>query len=662
LMRARAAVAVLSFLVAASCADDTGANISGVPGYSIASVRVFPSTATIFVPDTIRASDIITFAAVAVGKNGGFLAATRFVWSTSDPSIAVVDSGGVVTPVRTGTVVISASAHKVGTATLVILPATESVAVSPALDSVFVDEPIVSTRDIQQLVPTATDAFGNPLTGVSFLWQSSATTIATVDASGLVRATGLGTTSITVSANGRSAVSSMRIVPVVSSVAMTSTASQVLALDTLQLTAVARDYSNATMTRTFGWVSSNPSVASVNATGRVILAGTGQATITARTAFRTASVNITALERRLTAIDAGEDFTCGFTNLGRGYCWGLADDGRTGVEPDSNCFGAIGTAQSCILPPKRMNSPELSFTSISAGGDFACGITTGQLLYCWGDDDLGQIGNGLDGAGVTPSLATVKSERFAMLSAGEHHACALNLTGRAYCWGSDSDGQLGDVRLIHSTTPIPVADSTLQFMAISAGDRHTCALTVAGAAYCWGRGAEGQLGNGSGGRQETPALVSGGVAFVAISAGGSHTCAVASSGSMYCWGANAEGQLGTGATGSPQFSPVVVIGAGGFSAVAAGRNHSCGIAGGQVRCWGRSEFGEVGDGNSAIHNVATPVVVAGLQATAITAGASHTCAMTTTESWCWGSNRWGALGNEFQAAIRATPQLVARPR
>lgn len=658
--RARPALAALSVFVFASCEDGAGVgpNINSVPGYSISSVRVSPSTATMFVPDTIRTSDRITFTAIAIGKSGGILSGVQFVWTTSDPSIAVIDSSGTVTPVTTGTVEISASAHKIGKATLVILPATQSVHVSPALDSIFVDEPILAVRDTLRLLATATDVFGDPLTGVTFAWQSSAPSIATVSASGVVRAAGLGDALITVSANGASAVSSIRVVPVVASAELTAHPSQVLALDTVQLVAVARDYSNAPVPRTFNWSSSNPSVATVDASGRVQFLSTGQVTITARTAFRTTSTSITVLERALISMDAGEDFTCGFANLGRGYCWGLAEDGRTGVEPDSTCFDG---PSECILPPKRMNRPELSFTAISAGGDFACGIATDQLLYCWGSDVEGQIGNGLDGAGVTPSLATVKSERFKTVSAGTHHACALNLTGRAFCWGSDTDGQLGDVGLINSTTPIPVSDSTLQFTAISAGDRHTCGITTNGNAYCWGRGDEGQLGNGGNGQRQTPTLVTSGLTFTAISAGDAHTCAVATSGSIYCWGANAAGQLGNGGT-TPQNGPVLVSGSAGYTAVSAGGNHTCGLAGSQVRCWGGGEFGEVGHGIAA-SPVPGPVSVAGLQAMSITAGANHTCAISTAgESWCWGSNIWGALGNEFQAAIRATPQLVARPR
>lgn len=661
--RARVALAMLFVLAVTSCDDGTGPNINDVPGYSISSVRVLPTTATIFVPDTIRASDRITFAAVALGKGGGFLSGISFVWRSSDESIAVVDSSGTVTPVRPGTVEISASAHKVGTATLVILPATQTVSVSPSLDSIFVDEPIVGTRDTTQLVATATDVFGAPLTGVSFTWQSSATNVASVTTAGIVRATGLGTASITVTANGISATSSIRVVPLVASAELIAPPAQVLALDTVQLTAVARSYSNAPVARTFNWTSSNPSVATVDGTGRVNFLTTGSTTITARTAFRTATTSITALDRVLTSIDAGAGFTCGVANLGRGYCWGLSDVGQTGAEPDSTCFPPAGGTERppCILPPKRMNRQELAFTSISAGGNFACGLTTDQLLYCWGDDLLGQIGNGGAGGGENPSLATVKSERFTMISAGLHHACALNLTGRAYCWGDDSRGQLGDNRSIRSTTPIPVSDSALQFSVISAGDSHTCGVTTTGNAYCWGEGSLGELGNGAGADSDVPMLV-GGTSFQTITAGRNHTCAVDTSGNVSCWGDNTLGQLGTGGSGGA-LTPVPVPGASGFSAISAGDDHTCGIAGGQVRCWGRSDFGQVGDGITASHIVAAPVVVTGIQAASISSGQKHTCAMSTTGvAMCWGSNSWGALGNEFQAAIRATPQVVARPR
>jgi uncharacterized protein YjdB len=660
----RVFMALTAFLLA-SCSENTGPNLNDVPGYSISKVIVDPPSATILIPDTVTAANEISFSAVALGKGGGSLSGIRFAWSTSDPSIAVVDSLGVVTPIRPGTVEVIASAHKTGKALLEILPATQTVTVSPTRDTIFVDEPIVSARDTVRLAAKAYDPFGVQLTGVAFTWQSSAASVASVEPNGTVHATGLGVATVTTTASGRTASTQIHVLPLVASVNVSTPATQVLALDTLQLAAAALGYNGAPMSRTFSWVSSNPSVATVDGGGRVVFLSAGQVTFSARTAHRTSTATVTAVERRLLVMDAGDEFTCGIANLGRGYCWGLSTDGRTAASPDSSCFDVGFGLDPCILPPKRMNRPELDYTTVSAGKKFGCGITSASRLYCWGNDEFGQVGNGSDGAGETPSLAvTVKNERFSTVSAGAEHACALNLSGRAFCWGNDSHGQLGDHHKINSTTPIPVNDSLLVFSTISAGGRHTCGLSISGTAYCWGDGSRGQLGNGFAGSSDVPVLVSTGLSFIAIATGDSHTCAIDAASSMHCWGADNLGQLGIGGPAAMQLTPVPVGGGGAFTAVAAGDFHTCGIAaGGQVRCWGQSQFGEVGDGNVLLHTVSTPITVAGIQAVAITAGASHTCAMSMIgEALCWGSNRWGALGNEFQAAGRATPQVVARPR
>lgn len=201
-MAARKIFGALCLIGVASCTDVHGPNLSDFPGYLISSVHVSPKVDTIYVTDTIRAADRVFFSAFAVGKHGAVLPLTQFSWATSDPSIASVDSSGVVTPKTTGTVEITASADKIGRATLVILPATMIVSVSPSIDTILVGDPIDSTRDTLRLTATARDLSGALLTGVAFLWQSSETSVATVDNSGLVRAVGIGTTTITVSSSG----------------------------------------------------------------------------------------------------------------------------------------------------------------------------------------------------------------------------------------------------------------------------------------------------------------------------------------------------------------------------------------------------------------------------------------------------------------------------
>ncbi|HEX6315276.1 MAG TPA: Ig-like domain-containing protein [Gemmatimonadaceae bacterium] len=207
----RFGVALVGVMVA-SCTETTGPNLSGVPGYLISEVRVSPSIDTIFVPDTIRSSDRIAFSASAIGKNGAVIPAMTFVWSSSDPSIATVDSSGLVTPLRQGEVEISASADKIGNATLVILPATMRVSLEPSIDTILVTLPIDSERDTLRMTATARDLNDVLLTGVSFTWSSSDPAVAAVDATGLVSAVGLGRTNIIVSANGHQALSVVHVV------------------------------------------------------------------------------------------------------------------------------------------------------------------------------------------------------------------------------------------------------------------------------------------------------------------------------------------------------------------------------------------------------------------------------------------------------------------
>ena len=211
-MRARRYLALISILPLISCTETTGANLSDVPGYLISSVRVSPSIDTIFVPDSIRDSDRITFSATATGKNGSALPAMTFVWSTSNPLIATVDESGVVTPRALGIVEISAAADKVGRATLVVLPATMAVSISPAVDTILVSLPIVATRDTLRLLASARDLSGSPLGGVALSWASSTPSVATVDQTGLVHAVAVGSTTITASANGHFAAAIIHVI------------------------------------------------------------------------------------------------------------------------------------------------------------------------------------------------------------------------------------------------------------------------------------------------------------------------------------------------------------------------------------------------------------------------------------------------------------------
>jgi alpha-tubulin suppressor-like RCC1 family protein len=366
-------------------------------------------------------------------------------------------------------------------------------------------------------------------------------------------------------------------------------------------------------------------------------------------------------------IAAGADATCGLLPLGRGYCFGRAP--LLGVAKDTSCFGDVGsTTTPCTLVPLRI-AGQLNFVSVSVGESVACGATADGRAYCWGQQTFGQLGNGISstGSSLTPALVigAVGSNAFLLsrVTAGGFHACGLNASGSAFCWGQDSLAQLanGDGNRVNSTTPIPVAGG-FTFSTISAGSKHTCGLRADGVVMCWGDNRRGQLGTFTPDTvSDTPVPVSG--SYSQISAGRSHTCALTPAGAAVCWGGNDSSQLGRGA---PESSTVPVPVAGGltFRSITAGAFNTCGITtGGAAYCWGSNEWGQLGNGaRSQLAN--TPVAVGGGRSdfVAVAAGIRHTCAVATSGVYCWGSNIFGALGNEFQAVVQLTPTKTATPQ
>jgi alpha-tubulin suppressor-like RCC1 family protein len=660
-MRHAALIGAICTVFVTACSEETGPNISGVPSLDIVRVTVSPSLDTLFVADTLRPSDRLQMSADVIGRLGTPIPNAKVAWASSKPEVATVTEGGMVIPTGYGTTVISASASSVGKASITVMPAARTVIVTPGSDTIFVEDPIAA-RDSIRLTAKAIDETGAVISGVAFTWSSAGTATAAVSSGGGVLARSIGVVNITATSGDRSGTASVRVASAVKSIQLAAPVTTVLAKDTLQITATALGYDDKPMGgRTFTWTSSNPTVATVDGTGRAVFLRSGSATFTAKSAFTTSVFTVTALERQFLRVDAGVDFTCGFTNLGRGYCWGAGPSGQLASAADSSCFAEGGGSKlPCALSPKRFAGPTLEFTALEAGDTNGCGITKDKLLYCWGPDTFGQIGNGGKGGGAQPTLATVGQERFDSITVGGAHACALNLAHRAYCWGNDDVGQLGDNRTVRSTTPIPVIGN-LTFSSISAGTSHTCGLSN-GQIYCWGSNETGQLGVGDlGGFADTPTPVIGGNGFLALSAGGNHTCALSASGEAFCWGDNASLE-----SGQPDALPVVgavAVGGGVFTRISSGGSHTCGLTtAGVVSCWGSNSDAQLGNGSMG---GASPIaaVQSAIAFKSVTAGANHTCALGSDgDTYCWGSNVFGTLGNELQAAFRASPQKVALPR
>jgi alpha-tubulin suppressor-like RCC1 family protein len=242
------------------------------------------------------------------------------------------------------------------------------------------------------------------------------------------------------------------------------------------------------------------------------------------------------------------------------------------------------------------------------------------------------------------------------LAVGGYHSCAIDLAGAAWCWGANDDGQLGSA----ATDSVPrLVGGGHTWLSLTAGRFHTCGITTANQAYCWGDNQTGQLGDGGVADVTTPVPVSGGHAWIQLDAGSAHTCGVTTTRDAYCWGDGAAGQLGDGANDTTNV-PVAVSGGRKWASVSAGNAHSCGVSrGGAAFCWGADAAGQLGDG-AGDSSSPTPVVVAGDRSwQSVSAGDEHTCGVaSTTVGYCWGSDSAGQVGNSV-AAGSFTPANVS---
>lgn len=267
------------------------------------------------------------------------------------------------------------------------------------------------------------------------------------------------------------------------------------------------------------------------------------------------------------------------------------------------------------------------------------------------------------GPTVTRHLyVTTRAERSALglpevsqIAYGEHHGCAIDGTGTAWCWGAGSDGRLGTGATTGESAAARVAGARV-FGAITAGKQHTCALEVGGAAWCWGLGTSGELGNGGLVNSAVPVEVAGGRTYRAIAAGDSHTCAIAATpagdaGRVFCWGYNTLGRLGTSATGNKPTPNQVVGTHPAFDTIASGGANSCALTlAGDIYCWGDNSVGQTAQGTTPTF-VPAKVEAGSTKFTALDVGANHVCALAVDHSaYCWGGNSVGQLGRGSTSA------------
>jgi alpha-tubulin suppressor-like RCC1 family protein len=324
---------------------------------------------------------------------------------------------------------------------------------------------------------------------------------------------------------------------------------------------------------------------------------------------------------------AGSDHACGLDLAGAAWCWGLNDYRELGAATTS--CNAKFVFVTCARVPLAVSGAR-HYDSIVVAGYSTCALSAVDT-WCWGWNVHGQVGSGPVGGTSNVPARIPSSRQFVALTLDISHACGLTATDSIYCWGSNIHGQLaadtlqtprcpsgGGVGFFCTVNPVHAAPG-LVATRVGAGSTHTCALAVAGEAYCWGSNEYGVLGNSSALGGRVPVLVSGAHAWTALSAGADHTCALETEGAAWCWGVNTYGQLGVPtvaeachAFGSARLcrtSPIAVASAVVFADISAGSSHTCGLTpDGAIWCWGRGLEGQLGNG--ATQSSSAPVLVA----------------------------------------------------
>jgi alpha-tubulin suppressor-like RCC1 family protein len=352
-------------------------------------------------------------------------------------------------------------------------------------------------------------------------------------------------------------------------------------------------------------------------------------------------------------ISAGDLHTCAIALDDRAWCWGW------------NVFGQVGDGSTTERLRPVLVKGGLHVSQVDAGWYQTCAVATDSKTYCWGK--------------LPAAMATAL--KFRQVAIGSEHSCGVTMANKAYCWGTNRFGELGNGTWEPLSDapqfPIAVRGNHL-FREVTVSVYHSCGVTLDDKAYCWGGDGGGELGDGSasgdcGGApcRTVPTLVAGGRSWRRLEAGGGygageggeggddggHTCGVTMDHRAFCWGAGKHGQNGDGNL-MMRKAPVEVAGGLSWRSVSLGVWHACGLTtDGKPWCWGYNFIGQLGDGTLMQRN--TPKAVAGGHSfRTLSAGGAHTCALTAGGvAWCWGSTGIGD-GTDM---IRKSPVRVVGP-
>ena len=324
-----------------------------------------------------------------------------------------------------------------------------------------------------------------------------------------------------------------------------------------------------------------------------------------------------------------------------------------------NGVGMLGNnSTTAVRTPVSVLGNRKTFCQISFGYYTLMGIDKNGLVWGWGNNPYGQIGDSSITNRSTPVSILGARKTFCQISSGYWHSAAIDKNGRVWCWGSNNYGQIGDNTVTSRRTPVSILGATKTFCEIDTSFHHTLAIDKNGKVWGWGYNNYGQLGNNSLVSARTPVLIAGSKTFCQIRAGYMYSMALDNNNNIWSWGFNGNGQFGT--VLNPNVSTPVVIGQNRcYCLISAGRDHSLSVDDdGLIWGWGNNSNGQIGD--NSISGKLTPVSVLGNKKTfcQIGSGNNYTVAIDKNGNiWGWGVNQYGEVGNNSATSVR-TPVSI----
>ena len=596
------------------------------------------ASVTISIPRTsFRVGESIQAGALPLDSVGAALTGRNVIWASETPEIVSVSSGGLVTGLNPGVATISATVEE--------KRATLNLQVSLVPVSTIAIEPATQTVSAGGSIVLSVvlkDSAQRILTGRAITWRSANTSTADVNEAGVVTGKIVGTTDIFASTEGKEAKATVTVNTLntpVATVTITGANNSMSGGARKQLTPTLRDANgNILGGRTITWTTSAANRATVSQTGEVTaLPVDAPVTITATSEGRSGTFNIEIIT--FTRLTSGNGFACGLTGDGTGYCWGI-----------------IGGT----LPTKV--ATEVKFAAISAGNGHVCalGVTGGS--YCWGINTYGQLGTGNVTTVSTPTQV-LGGQQFISIAAGQTSTCATTASLDVFCWGQvirPPSGQPYDEgNRISVTSPEKVGTGIVAVVGGGIGPQYPwgipdryCGVNSAGSAYCWYRLRSNQQVADGPTTQLSP------LHFSTLRMGPKHICGIELSKLTFCVGDNDQGQLGDGTTIN-RSTMTQIAGGHEFQALAAGTNHTCGMtSAGTTYCWGSNSDGQLGIGTTG-GSRSTPTLVSGSIAfTGIRGGNLITCGLAAGgAAYCWGYNQNRQLGDGTTAPSNAPRQV-----